>query len=284
MYTKEGIPFYDHTLAAVEYAAKKRMLVGIATNGDDLTRDKTRALRKSGLLSMTLSLHTETKKGLDHLIKGGRMAAEEGIIPTIQVVATSQTADSLPGIAAYTVENGILISATVVQEKGVNFSAVPTGESLVPSLEQLTTAYRGLRGLKKFGLVRNNRNFLSRSDEYFPNRWKCDPEKDHFIHIGAGGTIDVCQEVRTNLTFDDISGLKDPEWRKQKEALVEECNCLYQCYFEASNPDIKGDLTTIGVALLIRNGGAGLVRKWGQFAADRVKRLEPDIDWTLSLN
>ena len=34
LYTKDGITFYDHTLAAVEHASKKEMLVGIASNGD----------------------------------------------------------------------------------------------------------------------------------------------------------------------------------------------------------------------------------------------------------
>ena len=252
-------------------------------NGDYLTRDKARSLRKRGLVSLTLSLHTPTRNGLDHLIKGGRLAAEEGVIPTIQIVATNQIARHIPGIAAYTAENGILFSSTVVQEKGDNFSAVPAGESLVPSLEQLTTVLRGLRVLKRFGLVRNNWNFLSKSLEYYPNQWKCG-QQDYFIHIGAGGTIDVCQEVRTSLTIDDIRDLDDEKWKKQKAELIEDCSCLYQCYFEAFNPDIKGDLATIGVALLIRNGRAGLVRRWGQFAATMVKKMEPDIDWSLSLN
>lgn len=164
-----------------------------------------------------------------------------------------------------------------------SFSSIPREESLIPSLDQQKMVFRALRRLKDFGFVRNNRNFLSKSLDYYPNRWICGLE-DYFVHIGVGGTLDVCQEVRTKLIIDDISGLDDEKWRKKKRELIENCTgCLYQCYFEAFNPDIKGDLATGVVVMLIKAGGSKLVRRWGQASARMVKILEPDIDWSLTL-
>lgn len=284
LYTKDGTSFYDYTLAVGSYASRKGFVTSLITNGDFLTKDKVRSLRKTGFAFITLSLHSFTRNGLDHLINGGRLAAEEGIIPTIQTVITSTNANSYPGIVAKTAGNGILSSATVLQENGGSFSVIPEGKSLIPSKEQWQIATTALRRLKDFGLVRNNRNFLSKSLNYYPNRWICG-QKNYFIHIGAGGTLDVCQEVRTNLTIDDISGLDDEKWKKEKKERIENCaGCLYQCYFEAFNPDTVGDLATGAVSVLIRAGGSNFVRKWGQFAVEMSKKLEPDIDWSLNLN
>ncbi len=282
--TKEGITFYEQTLAEIRYAKKKRMLIGLSTNGDFFTEDTADGLRQAGLDWITFSLHTETKQGLDHLVKCGKMAARQGILPIIHTLITKQNADYFPGIAAYTAENGLLVNATVVQEKGGSFSTRPE-VSLIPSREQEAEVFRALLYLKKFGFVRINRRLLLKGLQYYPNKWKCDPEKDYFLHIGAGGTLDVCEEVRTDLTIFDIDSLKDKRWKETKAELAENCTgCLYRCYYESENSDIRGDLTTLAVMALIKAKRADLVRRWGRVAVRTSRKLEPGIDWSLALN
>lgn len=282
--TKDGITFYDQTLAEIRYAKKKHMLLGLSTNGDYFTEDMAEDLSKAGLNWITFSLHTETKQGLDRLIKYGKMAARHGTIPIIHTLITKDNAALFPGIAAHAVENGLLINATVVQEKGENFSEKPE-VSLIPSREQQAEVFEALLRLKKYGFVRINRRLLLKGLDYYPNNWKCDPEKDNFLHIGAGGTLDVCEEVRTDLTIFDIKSLKDKRWRDQKKELAGKCTgCLYRCYYESENSDIKGDAATLIVMGAIKTGKADWVREWGEIAVRRSKKLEPNTDWTLSLN
>lgn len=282
--TKEGITFYEQTLAEIRYAKKKHMLLGLSTNGDFFTEDTADDLSKAGLSWITFSLHTETEKELDRFIKCGKMAAGRGIISIIHTLITKDNAASFPGIAARVVENGLLVNATVVQEKGESFSKKPE-VSLIPSREQQADVFEALLRLKKYGFVRINRRLLLKGLDYYPNNWKCDPEKDNFLHIGAGGTLDVCEEVRTDLSIFDIDSLKDKRWREQKKELAEKCTgCLYRCYYESENSETWGDITTIAVMGLIKIGQADLVRKWGEVAVRRSKRLEPDIDWSLNLN
>ncbi len=282
--TKDGITFYDQTLAEIRYAKRKGMLLGLSTNGDYFTEDTADDLSKAGLNWITFSLHTETKQGLDRLIKCGKIAAGHGTIPIIHTLITKDNAAFFPGIAAYVVENGLLVNATVVQEKGESFSKKPE-ISLIPSREQQAEVFEALLRLKKYGFVRINRRLLLKGLDYYPNNWKCDPEKDNFLHIGAGGTLDVCEEVRTDLTIFDIDTLKDKRWRDRKTKLAEKCTgCLYRCYYESENSDTWGDVTTLAVMGLIKAGKADWVKEWGEIAVRRSKRLEPGIDWSLSLN
>lgn len=69
----------------------------------------------------------------------------------------------------------------------------------------------------------------------------------------------------------DIS-LSDSTWRETKHVLVENCgNCLYQCYYEAKNTDLRGDIPMFGVMMLIKTGNAHLAEKLGKFAVERIK-------------
>ncbi|OGE64408.1 hypothetical protein A3I48_01630 [Candidatus Daviesbacteria bacterium RIFCSPLOWO2_02_FULL_36_7] len=281
--TKEGITFYEHTLEWVRYAKRKGMLIGISTNGDFFTEYKADQLKKAGLDWITFSLHTETKKGLNHLVDCAKMAADNGIVPIIHDLITSQNADYFPGIAAHVAENGILVNATVVQEKGGSFSTKPE-TSLIPTKEQQARVFTALAHLKNYGFVRINKKLLLRGLDYYPNGWKCNPEADYFLHIGAGGTLDVCEEARTDWTVFDIDNLNDKRWRDRKRELIKKCTgCLYRCYYESENPSIRGELTTLGVMALIKIGGANLVRRWGQVATQMSRKLAPDIDWQLQL-
>lgn len=282
--TKDGITFYDQTLAEIRYAKKKHMLLGLSTNGDFFTKEIADDLSQAGLNWITFSLHTETKQGLDRLIECGKMAAQRGTIPIIHTLITKDNATSFPGIAAYAVENGLLVNATVVQEKGESFSKKPE-VSLIPSREEQAEVFEALLRLKKYGFVRINHRLLLKGLDYYPNQWKCDPKKDNFLHIGAGGTLDVCEEVRTDLTIFDIENLKDKRWRERKTELAGKCEgCLYRCYYESENSDIKGELPTLAVMGLIKAGKADWVKEWGKFAVRMSKKLEPDIDWSLNLN
>lgn len=280
--TKEGITFFDHSLQVIQHGTKKGMIFNLSTNGDYLTEDKVGGLRKAGLQSITLSLHTFTKSALDHLIKGAKMAAQEKIVPTINVVLMTKTAEIIPGIAAEVARNGIPFSSGVVQEKEGGFSR-GSKESLLPSLEEQISVFRALLRLKSFGFVRPGRGYLERAPDYYPNNWRCDPENDAFIHIGAGGTVDVCSDVRTGIKVAELDTLDNPQWREEKRILVKNCgNCLYQCFYDAQNPKFGGEVAFGGVAVLIRAGQARLAREWGQFAVDVCKRLENDIDWGLN--
>lgn len=273
--TKEGISFLEHTLRIIEYVTKKGMVVGATTNGDYLSREIIRNLKLAGLDSLTLSLHTYSKQEISRLVKWGKLVARSGIIPAIQVVLTTKTTERIPEIAARVTKNGILFSVGVVQEKGGGLSASQKGKSFIPSLKQQKQVFAALLRLKTFGLVRNNRNYLKKAPDLYPNNWKCSPERDAFVHIGAGGTIDVCSDIRTDIKVGDIPRLNNRQWRSIKRAKIANCgNCLFHCYYEAQNPSLLGDIPMLVVMLLIKAGRAGLVERWGRLAVEISKRLE----------
>ncbi len=281
--TKEGITFAEQTLQVVNYASQKGMMVNVVTNGDYLTPEIIEAAKRAGVDSLSLSLHSFTKNGLNHLIRSGRLAAQQGIIPTVTTVLTSQNAHNVPGIAAHVAENGLLYGFGIVQTKDQDFSTGRT--DLIPSVEQQREVAQALLRLKMFGFIRNNRNYIQHAADYYPNNWTCNPDEDAFIHIGAGGTVDVCTDIRTNLHIADIPTLSiDKRWRDTKQMKVKYCgNCTYQCYLEAENPKLIGDLPMIAVGLFIRTGKANLAQKWGKFSVELLKRSRPEINWNLSL-
>ncbi len=285
--TKEGKTFARHALEVVEHAKSKGMLVNITTNGDFIRPSQPtviEALEKAGLDSLTFSLHSYTRPGLDHLLAASRLAAEHKIIPTIQTVMTSQTIDKLPGIAAKAAENGTLFSAGLVQTKGDGFSK-EQDFSVIPTKKQQEKTFKALRALKSFGFVRNNRNYLKNASSFYLNNWYCDAEKDTFIKIGAGGKVNVCSRVETGIRIEDIVTLDDQDWRRNKRVGVANCgNCMYHCYYESENPNIVGDIPMIGVGIAIKSGRYSLAKRWGQTAAAISKRNVPDVDWSLSLS
>jgi len=283
--TKEGITFFEHTIRVVEYAAQKGIAINVTTNGDYLTSDKVSQLAEAGLDSLTLSLHTYTRASLEHLISGAKLAAGQRILPVIQAVLSTKTVDVLPAIAATAAQNGVFFSFGVIQEKGGGFSTAPAERSLVPSREKQELALQALSQLKAFGFVRNNTNYLKASDDFYPNNWTCDPERDTFIHIGAGGLLDICSDVRTSIPIAEIPLLSESEqWRQIKRTRVANCgNCLFHCYYEAQNPDLRRDLATVALAMLIKTGNAKIVERLGKIAVKKVKASARSANWDLRL-
>lgn len=260
------------------------MMVNVVTNGDYLTPEMIEAAKRAGVDSLSLSLqHSFTKNGLNHIIQAGRLAAQQGMIPTVTTVLTSQNANQIPGIAAHVSKNGLLYGFGIVQTKDQDFSTGRT--DLIPSIEQQREVAQALLRLKMFGFVRNNRNYIQHTVDYYPNNWTCNPNEDTFIHIGAGGTVDVCTDIRTNLRIADIPTLStDKRWRETKQMKVNHCgNCTYQCYVEAENPQLAGDLPMIAVGLLIRTGKADIAQKWGEVAVAASQKLERNAKWNLQL-
>ena len=282
--TREGITFFDHTVGIVEHAASKGMLVNVTTNGDYADPDKIKALRAAGLDTLSFSLHTYSKVGLDHLLKEAQLSAEAGVIPTVQVVFTRERTRQLPGIAAYIARHGVLFSAGLVQEKGGDFSSGSQGESKIPTPDEQKEVFDALLLLKDFGFVRNNRNYLTHAPQYFPNNWTCDPSRDTFLHIGAGGTVDVCSDVRSTLTTNDIGNLDNPNWRTLKRNLVANCgNCMFHCYYEVENPELVGDLPTAAVVFLIKARRLNAVKAIGNFAVKVAEKRNKKVDWQLGI-
>lgn len=282
METKEGITFAKQTEEVVKYASKKGMAVNVTSNGDYLTPEILEDLKKAGLDTLTLSLHTYTEPGVRHIVKGGRAAAKAGIIPVVNAVFTSDRSDSLPGIAATMAENGLLFSTAVVQEKGGGFSTAPD-QTNVPSMEEKKKVFDSLLRLKSYGFVRNNKKYLQEAPLYDGNTWTCNPEKDAFIQIGAGGKINVCSDVRTGFNVGEID-LTDGDWREAKRALVSNCgDCLYSCYFEAQNQDTVGDIPTLAVMGLIKTGNASMAERWGKFAVNRIRNSNAPGEFQLNI-
>ncbi len=268
--TKEGMTFAEHTLKLVRHASSKGMFTNVTTNGDYINKDVIKHLKEVNLDSLTFSLHSDTGAGVNHLIKGARMAAQVGIIPVIHAIFTSKNADILPKTAFNIVENGILFSFSILHEKGKGFSAPKQGESNIPSLEQQKKVLAVLLRLKSYGLIFNNRNYLTNALKYYGNSWTCNPKKDSFIHIGAGGFANICSEIRTRMKVANVS-LTGQEWREQKRRLVQNCgHCFYKCYFETQNTDLKGNIPMLAVMMSIKSGHARLVEKWGKFAARKI--------------
>lgn len=258
-------------------------ITNVMSNGDYVTAENVQILKNAGLDSLTLSLHSYTEPALRHLISGAKLAAKAQIIPAIQAVLTTKTADRLPALAAHVAENGILFSFGIVQEKGGGFSVGKDRESFLPTLEQEKEVLHALLRLKKLGFVRNNRNYIEHAADHYPNNWKCDPERDTFIHIGAGGKVNVCSDVRTDLAITEIQALDSDVWREVKRSRVSNCgNCLFHCYYEAQNPDLMGDLPTGVVSLLIKMGCARTAQRWGQVAVKLLKQRRREVNWELA--
>lgn len=278
--TKERITFAEHTIELVKYAHQKGMLTNVTTNGDFLkpsTLDNLRKLKKAGLDILTFSLHSYNEAGLKNIIGKARAAAREGIIPIVSIVFTADRADTIPQYAMTCAANGILFSTGVVQEIGGGFSAVPA-ERNIPSVEQQRDVFDKLMPLKKAGFLRNNWEYLTKAPDFPDNSWKCNSEIDAFVRVravGEKGQIEVCSEVPTDFQVGEID-LNSEEWRKEKRALVEKCKgCLYTCFYESENPDIKGDLRTFFNMLLLKTGHAGTVRKLGQQAFGKKPEVIP---------
>lgn len=276
--TKEGITFREHTLEVVKYASAKGMLVNVTTNGDYVDRNILKQLKKAGLDTLTFSLHSISDAGIEKILKGARMAAEEKIPPIVSVVFTSERTGSIPKIAEKCAENGIIFATTIVQEYGGGFSATQT-ESKIPSVEQQREVFEKLKKLKQAGFIRNNMNYLEHAVDFPNNSWKCDPNRDKSISVrGEGqGKILVCSEVNTDYQIGEIN-LKDEKWRTHKQELVHNCkNCLYSCTFESQNPNLKGDNEMLVVMGLIKSGHAELVRDLGY----RVAKSTPSLPYPL---
>lgn len=282
--TKDGISFASHTLEVIKHAKNKGMFVNVTSNGDYIRPDKPElmeAFRGAGLDSLTLSLHTYTQAGLSRLLDAARLAGRYRIIPTIQTVMTSQTADKLPAIAVQTAQAGALFSVGLVQTQGDDFSTKQE-VSVIPSVEQQERVFRALRVLKRHGFVRNNMNYLNSAPNYYPNSWVCDAERDTFIKIGAGGKVNICSSVETGIRIENITTLDDTEWRDRKQVGVSNCGgCLFHCYYESENPDILGDIPMIGVGLAIKSGAHTLVERWGQKAVASAVKNVREVDWNI---
>jgi hypothetical protein len=258
------------------------MFVNVTSNGDFVTSDKLSALRSAGLRSIAFSLHSYTRPALEHLINLGRSAAARRIVPTISLTVTSQTAPWVPGIAARVTRQGILVSVNICQDHDSEFS---TGcHDLVPSREQQEHVLGAVAALKPSGLVRTNRRYLREAPRHYRNNWRCDHQRDRFIHVGAGGRLDVCGERRTQLNVLNDPDLNGAQWRAIKQTLVEDChNCMHQCYFEAENTDPLGDVPMFVVAVLTMLGFHEHVCRWARHSIPRLQRRASNVDWALRL-
>jgi len=280
--TKEDIAFSEYTTRIVEHATKLGMFVNVTSNGDYVTPMLLSNLATAGLKSVAFSLHTYTRQSLQRLIKLSLEAACLRIIPTISLTLTSETARKIPAIAAHIAAQGILVSVNICQDHGSEFSTAR--HDLVPNKEQQKYALGALLDLKLSGLVRTNRRYLSKAINYYRNNWRCNHSTDQFIHIGAGGTINVCSERRTKISALSQPDLLGIEWRMTKRNLVESChNCLHQCYFEAENPDLIGDVPTMLCGMSILSGHHHWVRRWADFSIPLIRQGRLDIDWQLDL-
>lgn len=276
--TQEEITYIKHTLKVIEYASRKGMFTNVTTNGDFL--DSTYflpQLKKAGLDFLTFSLHSYNEVGLRNIISKARATANEGIVPIVSVVFTSDRADTIPQYARTCAANGILFSTAVVQEIGGGFSATPA-ESKIPTIEQQKAVFESLLPFKRAGFIRNSLNYLTKAGDFPGNSWRCDPEKDAFIHIrakGEKGEVGVCSEIRTGFGTNEIS-LSSAEWRRRKRELVEKCNgCLYSCFYESENSDLRSDLRTFLNMVLVKLGHAGIVRKLGEYAVGNESDVIP---------
>lgn len=281
--TKEGMSFFDHTREVVRYAHKKGAVIGVTTNGDFVTEHMIRDLAETGLDSLTFSLHSLSREQVEQRVNLARAAAQAKIIPTVNTVLTTRSADIMPALAAYVAKNGVPFSFGLVQEKGGGFSR-KNRISLVPPLEEQKRVFHALLRLKHFGFVRSSSGYLKHAVDYYPNNWRCNPSQDSFIHIDAVGNVNVCSDVRTGIKVGELGSLSDGRWRDTKKTLVESCgNCLYQCYYDSENPDTVGHIPFAGVAMLIKTGNAGIAEKWGQFAVEVSKRMERNVNWELGI-
>lgn len=280
--TKEGLSFAEHTLQVVNYASSRGIMTNVVTNGDYLSEPMMRALKDAHLGSLSLSFHSSTRAGLNHLIEYGRLAAQAGIIPVITTVINSKNARMIPGIASYVVEKGIIFGFGVVQAKNKFLSS--GRDDFIPSTKQLEEMASALLGLKTFGFIRNNRSYLRNVAQFHPQNFVCNPNNDVFIHIGAGGSLDVCSDIRTEHKIVDVKSLKESEkWREAKRVGVKDCGgCSYHCYIETENPNVLGDIPMFAVGLLIKSGRSNLVKKLGKVAVD-ISKQKIDVNWNLTL-
>jgi MoaA/NifB/PqqE/SkfB family radical SAM enzyme len=265
--TKEGITFKEQTERVLKHASKNGMITNITTNGDFVDFPTIAGLKRSGLDSLSLSLHSLNDSSIAHVISTARMAAKEKIVPIVNVVFTKDRTDDISKIAETCMANGILFSTAVVQERGGGFSSIPQ-DSQIPTSEQQEEVFKKLIELKKKGFVRDNINYLKNATSFKNNSWKCNPKTDSFVHVRniEEGKAGVCSETALRFPVNTLH-LKDGEWRKSKKDLIDKCpGCTYTCYYESENPSLKGDFRTFLNYLLIKSGQAGLVKLMGKMS------------------
>lgn len=269
--TDENITYADHAIGLIDHASRLGMMTNLITNGDFVELETLQKLKKAGLDFLNFSLHSPSEAGVRDIIGKARAAANEGLLAVVSLVFTENRTVDMIKVANTCAANGIFFSTSVVQEIGEGFSTKPL-RSQVPSVEQIREVVPVLLERKRSGYVINNVLYLKRIMD-FPNQsWKCNPDQDSFLHIralGEKGEVGVCSEVRTG--FDTGIDLNSEQWRGKKRNLIENCpGCSYSCYFQAENPDLKGDLRTLINMALIKAGQAGLVRWLGKRSVEGI--------------
>lgn len=263
--TDEGITYADHAISLIDHASRLGMVTNIITNGDFVELRILKRLKQAGLDFINFSLHSPSEAGIKDIIGKARAASNEGLISVVSLVYTEDRTDAMIKVANTCAANGIFFSTSLVQEIGEGFSSKPL-KSQVPSIEQIMKVFPVLLERKESGYVINNVPYLKRIMQFSEKPWKCNPEKDSFLHIrslGEKGEVGVCSELRSG--FDGSVDLNSKQWREKKRTLVEACpGCSYSCYFQAENSDPKGDLRTLINMALIKAGQARLVRWLGR--------------------
>jgi len=279
---KEGVSHREHTLHAARHAAVKGMFVSITSNGDYLDEALLKRMSEAGVRSLILSLHTYRKAALDSLIKKAITAREKGIIPCIFCIFTESNTEYLLGISSYVISKGLLFGVGIYQDYATGLRTKRT--NAIPSPEQQRFVFDAAMELKPCGLIRTNRNYLRQAPELYPNNWKCNPDRNVYLHVGPEGTLNVCGNVRTDIKVLEIDSLQELKWRETKRELIKHCgNCLHQCLFEVENPDPIGDIPTFLIGSMMALGQHKLVERWGAWWASLIAARDSKVDWSLKL-
>ncbi|TEU15997.1 MAG: hypothetical protein E3J21_11695 [Anaerolineales bacterium] len=237
---------------------------------------------EAGVRSLILSLHSYKKAALDNLIEKAIIARERGIIPCIFCVFTESNTEYLPGVASYVVRKGLLFGIGIYQD----YSRKPRTKRMnsIPSPKQQRFVFDALMKLKSCGLIRTNRNYLRQAPKLYPNNWKCNPDRNVYLHVGPEGTLSVCGSVRTDIKVLEIDSLQEPKWQETKRKLIENCgNCLHQCLFEVENPDPIGDIPTFLIGSMMALGQYRPVEWWGAWWVSLIAARDDKVDWNLKL-
>lgn len=270
--TKEDISFADHNLRLTRYAHELGMFTVLTTNGDTVVPpyDIVRDLKKAGLDVLTYTLHNpEDEISVKKTIDKAKITARLGIPPVVSTVFTAERASLIPNIARECAVNGIPFGATIVQEIGKGYSAIPA-KSQIPTVGQKRAVFGSLHFLKMAGLITNSWKYLTEAPNYTDNSWKCNPGKDAFVHIRSqeeDGEIGVCSEVRTGFRTGEVH-LKSEQWRNRKLDLVDMA-LLGSAIFSTTDP-----MVMIGFKLAA-NAATHMAWDFGNMAVNRIRNFRP---------
>jgi MoaA/NifB/PqqE/SkfB family radical SAM enzyme len=239
----------DDLYDLIAHVHQRKIISVLVSNFARIGPKVTRELTRAGLDALVGSVHDGHALGRDgsnsaKVVQELAFARTLGIMPIIEFVVTPRNLDQVIPSCHDILDRGIFFYPELVQRVGGSFSTRDhDGEPLDEA--RTLAVFRQLVQLKRRRfLVLSPYPFLENAHLYFNGRWRCPADKEKWLYIKNDGTIMVCQEFPTNVSFFRYrAALVTGEWQTLKREIVRRCpGCYYNCYYSNSAIGLLGSV------------------------------------------